>query len=150
MPVDVAIIDADGNVLYQGAIAKGKARSTSFDLNSLPDGQYTMTAGNSNWWMSQPINIQNNALVVNGTNAMQLVHPTVTAYEKGKVEVVMPATNVTDASVSIYDMQNVLVHNGTLQGSVGRFDLSALPSGAYTFVVGPNQKQFTTRVDVRN
>ena len=34
--VDVAIIDADGNVLYQGFIAKNAKGATSFNLNNLP------------------------------------------------------------------------------------------------------------------
>ena len=149
-PVDVAIIDADGNVLYRGVISKNAKRATSFNLNSLPDGQYYLTAGNNAWWMSQGLTIKGNALNVDERSLQQLAKPTLTAYEKNKIEVVMPAKNISGANVAIYDAQNALVQTSTFTGPARRFDLSGLPDGAYTFVVGPDQKQFTTRVDIKH
>ena len=149
-PVDVAIIDADGNVLYRGLITKNNQRATSFNLNNLPDGQYYLTAGNNDWWMSQGLTIKANALSVDAKNLLQVAQPTLTAYEKNKIEVVLPVKNVDETTVAIYDPQNVLVQTDSFKGSVRRFDLSALPDGAYTFVVGPNQKQFTTRIDIQH
>ena len=146
----MAIIDADGNVLYRGIITKNAKRATSFNLKSLPDGQYYLTAGNNAWWMSQGLTIKANAVNVDAQNLQQLAQPTLTAYEKNKIEVVLPAKNVDEANVAIYDPQNVLVQTDTFKGSVRRFDLSAMPDGAYTFVVGPNQKQFTTRIDIQH
>ncbi|MFD2938045.1 DUF3244 domain-containing protein [Spirosoma flavum] len=148
--VDVAIIDADGNVLYKGVVAKSKQGTTSFNLNSLPDGQYYITATNDTYWMSQGITIKGNALIVDEHNLQQLTQPTLTAYEKNKFEVNLPAKNVEEASVAIYDAQNVLVQANAFKGSVGRFDLSGLPDGAYTFIVGPSQKQFTSRIDIKH
>lgn len=147
--VDVAIIDADGNVLYQGAATRNKTGQQSFNLKNLPDGQYYITAGTNAWWMSQGVIIRGNALTVDARNMQQVAQPTLTAYEKNKIEVTMPATNVRDASVAIYDAQNVLVHAEKFTGPARRFDLSSLPEGAYTFVVGPDQKHFSSRVDVR-
>ena len=147
--VDVAIIDTDGNVLYQGVAARNKTGQQSFNLKNLPDGQYYITAGTNAWWLSQGIIIRGNALTMDARNLQQVTQPTLTAYEKNKIEVTMPATNVTDASVAIYDAQNVLVHTEKFTGPARRFDLSSLPEGAYTFVVGPDQKHFSSRVDVR-
>ena len=148
--VDVALIDADGNVLYRGIISRNSKKATSFNLNSLPDGQYYLTAGNNAWWMSQGISIKANAINVDERNLQQLSQPTLTTYEKNKVEVNLPAKNIEESNVAIYDAQNVLVQTDSFKGSTRRFDLSGLPDGAYTFVVGPNQKQFTTRVDIRH
>ena len=147
--VDVAIIDTDGNVLYQGTVSQSKAGRQSFNLNSLPDGQYYITAGNNAWWMSQGVTIRGNALIVDARNLRQVMQPTLTAYGKNKIEVAMPATNVTDASVAIYDAQDTLVYSDKMTGPLRRFDLSSLPAGAYTFVVGPEQKHFSSRVDIR-
>lgn len=148
VPVDIAIIDTQGTVLYKGVV-RTKSGLQSFNLKNLPDGQYYITAGNNAWWMSQAVTIQGNGLTVDARNLQQVMQPTLTAYEKNKIEVTMPATNVTDASVSIYDAQNVLVHAEKFTGPARRFDLSSLPEGAYTFVVGPQQKHFSSRVDVR-
>jgi len=147
--VDVAIIDAEGNVLYQGIANQNKAGRQLFNLENLPDGQYYITAGNNAWWLSQGLTIRGSALTVDARNLQQVAQPTLTAYEKNKIKVTMPATNVKNASVAIYDAQNVLVHAEKFTGSVRRFDLSSLPEGAYTFVVGPDQKHFSSRVDVR-
>ncbi|QHW00979.1 T9SS C-terminal target domain-containing protein [Spirosoma endbachense] len=149
-PIDVAIIDADGNLLYRGLISKNKKGATSFNLNGLPDGQYFLTAGNNSWWLSQGLTIKGNTLSIDERNLQQVMEPSVLAYEKNKFEVNLPAKNVDEANVAIYDAQNVLVQVDSFKGAVRRFDLSALPDGAYTFVVGPNQKQFTTRVDIKH
>lgn len=146
--VDIAIIDADGNVLYQGTAAQNKTGQQSFNLKNLPDGQYYITAGNNAWWMSQGVTVRGNALTVDARNLQQVAQPILTAYEKNKIELTMPTTNVTDASVAIYDAQNVLVHAEKFTGPARRFDLSSLPEGAYTFVVGPEQKHFSSRVNV--
>ncbi|MBD2754489.1 T9SS type A sorting domain-containing protein [Spirosoma validum] len=148
--VDVAIIDADGNVLYRGLISKSTKGATSFNLNNLPDGQYFLTAGNNAWWMSQGLTIKANAVNIDARNLKEVAQPILTTYEKNKVEVTLPARNVDEANVAIYDAQNVLVQTDTFKGATRRFDLSALPDGAYTFVVGPDQKQFVTRIDIRH
>ena len=149
-PVDVAIIDADGNVLYRGLISRNRNKATSFNLNNLPDGQYFLTAGNNAWWMSQGLTIKANAISVDARNVQQVAKPILTAYEKNKIEVLLPTQNIDQANVAIYDAQNVLVQTDTFKGSTRRFDLSALPDGGYTFVVGPDQKHFTTHVDIRH
>ncbi|MVM37369.1 T9SS C-terminal target domain-containing protein [Spirosoma sp. HMF3257] len=149
-PVDLALIDADGNVLYRGVVTKNNQKATSFNLNSLPDGQYFLTAGNNAWWMSQSLTIKGNSVSVDERNVQQVAEPTLTVYEKNKIEVVLPSKNVEESTVAIYDTQNVLVQVDSFKGSTRRFDLSGLPTGAYTFVVGPNQKQFTTRIDIQH
>ncbi|WP_018621684.1 T9SS type A sorting domain-containing protein [Spirosoma luteum] len=148
--VDLALIDANGNVLYRGVIAKNEQLVTSLNLNNLPDGQYYLTAGNNAWWMSQGLTIKANSVNVDERNIQQVAKPTLTAYEKDKVEVVLPVNNVDESTVAIYDPQNVLVQTDSFKGSVRRFDLSSLPAGAYTFVVGPDQKQFTTRIAIQH
>ncbi|GAB3697188.1 hypothetical protein GCM10027592_21070 [Spirosoma flavus] len=148
--VDVAIIDADGTILYRGTISKSNQKPTQFNLNNLPDGQYFLTAGNDAWWMSQGITIKANTINVDERNLKQLVQPTLTAYDKNKVEVVLPSKNVDETNVAIYDAQNILVKTDSFKGESRRFDLSALPDGAYTFVVGPEQKQFMSRIDIRH
>ena len=149
-PVDLALIDADGNVLYRGIICKNNQKATSFNLNSLPDGQYFLTAGNNSWWMSQGLTIKANSVNIDERNLQQVAEPTITAYEKNKIEVVLPTKNVEESTVAIYDPQNVLVQVDSFKGTTRRFDLSSLPAGAYTFVVGPYQKQFTTRIDIQH
>ena len=148
--VDVAIIDVDGTVLYRGLISKNTKGSTSFNLNNLPDGQYYLTAGNNAWWMSQGLTIKGNAVNVDARNLQQVAQPILTTYEKNKIEVTLPAQNLNQADVAIYDAQNVLIQTDTFKGATRRFDLSAMPDGAYTFVVGPAQKQFISRVDIRH
>ena len=111
----MAIIDADGNVLYRGIITKNVKRATSFNLNNLPDGQYYLTAGNSAWWMSQGLTIKANALNVDDRNLQQLAQPILTAYEKNKIEVILPDKNIDEANVAIYDAQNVLVQTDRLK-----------------------------------
>jgi hypothetical protein len=149
-PVDVSIIDADGNLLYRGIVSKSQKGVTSFNLNKLPDGQYFVTATNDTYWMSQVLTIKGNSVIIDESNQKQLVQPTVSSYGKNKFEVNLPAKNVEEANVAIYDAQNVLVQTDSFKGSVRRFDLSSLPDGAYTFIVGPDQKQFATRIDIKH
>ncbi|AQG78591.1 hypothetical protein [Spirosoma montaniterrae] len=148
--VDVAVIDAEGNVLYKGIVAHNKAGRQLFNLANLPDGQYFITATSDAWWMSQGITVKGNALSVDARNLQQVSKPTVVAYEKNKVEVTLPASNLSGAHVTIYDAQSTAVYSDKFAGTTRRFDLSSLPDGAYTVVVGPDQKQFSTPLTIRH
>lgn len=147
-PVDVSIIDTDGTVLYQGSVTDSK-KVTAFNLKNLPDGQYYITAGTKTWWLSQGMTVRGNAVSIDAQKVQQVAQPTLTAYEKNKIEMTLPGTNVAQTNVTIYNEQSQPVYQDTFDGAVRRFDLTALPQGLYTFVVGPNQKQFTSRINVR-
>jgi len=147
--VDVTLIDTDGTVLYRGAIAGKDAKVTAFNLKNLPDGQYFITAGTDAWWMSQGMTVRGNAISIDAQKLQQVAQPTLTAYEKNKIEVALPATNVDMTNVTIYNAESQAVYQDTFKGAVRRFDLTSLPQGAYTFVVGPDQKQFSARIDIR-
>ncbi len=147
-PVDVSIIDTDGTVLYRATAAKSK-KATAFNLKNLPDGQYFITAGTNAWWMSQGLTIRGSSVNIDAQNLQQVAQPTLMAYEKNKIEMTIPGTNMAQNNVTIYNDQSQAVYQDTFNGAVRRFDLTSLPQGAYTFVVGPNQKQFTSRINVR-
>ncbi len=147
--VDVSIIDTDGTVLYRGAVAGKDGKVTAFNLKNLPDGQYFITADTDTWWMSQGMTVRGNTVNIDAQKVQQVTRPTLTAYEKNKIEMTLPTTNVAQTNVTIYDAQSQAVYQDTFKGAVRRFDLSSLPQGAYTFVVGPNQKQFSSRINVR-
>ncbi|MEZ0540076.1 T9SS C-terminal target domain-containing protein [Fibrella arboris] len=147
--LDVAVIDQAGTVLYTGAVQVKDSRGTSLNLTNLPDGRYYVTATNNDFWMSQGIMVLNDKVVVDAQNVTEVVRPSLVAYAKNKYEVVMPG--VKTLSVAIYDRMNDLVFTKSFgsAGEVHRFDLSSLPSGEYTFVYGPEQKQFIEHVAIK-
>lgn len=147
-PVDVSIIDTDGTVLYQGSVANSK-KSTAFNLKNLPDGQYFITAGTNMWWLSQGITVRGNTVSIDAQKVEQVAQPTLTAYEKNKIEMTLPSPSTAKTNVTIYNELSQPVYQDTFNGAVRRFDLTSLPQGSYTFVVGPDQKQFSSRIDVR-
>lgn len=148
-PVSVAMIDADGNVLYQGQVAAKNLSGMSFNMKSLPDGQYFITATNDTFWLSQALTVRGNDLIINEKSVSQLDKPTLTPYAKNKFEVTVPTTNLQSVNVAIYNQQNDLVFSDDLKATNSRrFDLSTLPAGAYTFVVGPEQKKFAEQIQI--
>lgn len=147
-PVEVAILDLTGTVLYQGTLSARDARGTSLNLMNLPDGRYYVTVTNDSFWMSQGLTVRRDLVSVDAQNVTELIKPALTAYAKNKYEIVMPG--VRDLTVSIYDRLNDLIFTKSFdKGEVHRFDLSSLPTGSYTFVYGPAQKQFTERVAIK-
>lgn len=145
--VDLAVIDEQGTVLHQSTIQVNNKRGVLLNMQNLPDGHYTLTATNNDFWVSQGITIHPNQLEIDTRNVTELVRPVVRAYAKNKFEVTMPG--VDKLTVSIYDRTNDLVYTHLFGvGSRHRFDLSSLPTGQYTFVYGPEQKQFTERVAI--
>lgn len=147
--MDVSVIDQTGTVLYSGQLRAKDSRGTSLNLASLPDGRYYVTATNNDVWMSQGIVVRNDQVSVDAQNVTEVVRPALVAYAKNKYEVVMPG--VKSLTVAIYDRLNDLVFTKSFgsAGEVHRFDLSSLPLGDYTFVYGPEQKQFTERVAIK-
>lgn len=147
-PVEMAIIDADGTTLYRGDVKAKLAGVTVLNLTNLPDGHYYLTATNNDFWTSQGLTVQNDQVRVDAQNTTTLVKPTLIPYGKNKFEIAMPGTQT--LNVALYDESNALVFNETYQkGDVHRFDLNKLPSGNYTFVVGPDSKQFTEQIAVQ-
>ncbi|WP_375446756.1 T9SS C-terminal target domain-containing protein [uncultured Fibrella sp.] len=147
--MDVSVIDQTGTVLYSGAVRAKDNRGTSLNLANLPDGRYYVTATNNDFWMSQGILVRNDQVTVDAQNVTEVVRPALVAYAKNKYEVVMPG--VKTLNVAIYDRMNELVFTKSFgsSGEVHRFDLSSLPTGEYTFVYGPEQKQFTEHVAIK-
>jgi len=146
--VQMAIIDNNGTTLYKGDIRPNAGQGTSVNLANLPDGHYYLTATNNDFWVSQGLTIRNNQVSVDAQNATALVKPTLIPYGKNKFEIAMPGTKI--VNVALYDRLNELVFSETYEkGAVHRFDLNRLPEGNYTFVVGPDYKQFTERVMVK-
>ncbi len=147
-PMDVAVMDQEGVILYQEAIRVRNSRGLLMNLNNLPDGRYYITATNNDVWMSQGISKRNDQVSIDAQNTTELVRPALVAYAKNKYEVAMPGADA--LSVAIYDRMNELVYTQSFKKSaVHRFDLTALPTGEYTFVYGPEQKQFTERVAIK-
>jgi len=146
--VEMAIIDADGTTLYKGDVRARAGQGTSINLANLPDGHYFLTATNNDFWLSQGLTIRNDQVSVDVQNASALVKPTLVPYGKNKFEIAMPGTKM--VNIALYDRINTLVFSETYEkGEAHRFDLNRLPEGDYTFVVGPDFKQFTERIAVQ-
>ncbi|MEZ0483696.1 T9SS C-terminal target domain-containing protein [Fibrella aquatica] len=147
--MDVAVIDQIGTVLYAGSFRAKDSRGTSLNLSNLPEGRYFITATNDDVWMSQGIMVNNDQVSVDAQNVTEVVRPALVSYAQNKYELVMPGVN--SLTVAIYDRMNDLVFTKSFgsAGEVHRFDLSSLPSGDYTFVYGPSEKQFTERVAIK-
>jgi hypothetical protein len=147
---EVALIDAEGTVLYQGVLKPNGQKPTAFNVNTLPDGQYYLTATNDEFWFSQGLTISNNRLTVNAQTMQEVARPTLTAYDRNKFELTLPARNVSAVNVAIYNGNDELVFSDNFRNSPARrFNLDGLPVGDYTVLVGPDQKRFAQRIAIR-
>jgi hypothetical protein len=147
---EVALIDAEGTVLYQGVLKPNGQKPTAFNVNTLPDGQYYLTATNDEFWFSQGLTISNNRLTVNAQTMQEVARPTLTAYDRNKFELTLPARNVPAVNVAIYNGNDELVFSDNFRNSPARrFNLDGLPVGDYTVLVGPDQKRFAQRIAIR-
>ncbi len=151
--VIVSVTDADGNVLYNGPVKQRNGQNLAkpavlFNFNSLPDGDYKLTAEADAWYYSQNIAVNGNALTINEQSACQLSLPTVTTYAPNKIEVVMSSQNVKNLNIWLYNADNELVYNNVLIAGRGRFDLNSLPVGNYNLAVGSTDKQFNKLVSI--
>ncbi|OIN57599.1 hypothetical protein [Arsenicibacter rosenii] len=146
--VQVSLTDADGNVLHQGTAIDRYQQGISYDLNSLPDGQYFLAVTNDAWWTSQPFEINGNTLSVDDKRVTQVMRPVVSSYAKNKVQLTVQSTNVPEMTVALYDKNNELVFAEHMSGVVKRYDLSTLPAGRYTMSVGSPAKKFSELIDI--
>lgn len=151
--VSVSVTDADGNVLYNGQLKRTTSQDMAkpaalFNFNSLPDGNYKLTAEADAWYYSQNLTVNGNTLTINEQSASQLALPTITAYAPNKIEVTMLAQNVKNLNVWIFNADSELVFNSELASGRGRFDLNSLPVGNYSLAIGSTDKQFTKSVSI--
>lgn len=145
--VEMVLVDDNGTVLYKGQIRSISGKATSVNLTNLPDGHYFLTATNNEFWMSQGLTIHNNQVSIDPQNKSSLVKPTLVSVGKNKFK--LNVDGAEKVNVAIYDQINALVFSETYEkGEVPKFDLNRLPIGGYTFVVGPDFKQFTEQIIV--
>lgn len=146
--LDVELKDKEGVLVYSGELQGGENVATQFNLNALPNGEYTLNCSNENFWSSQQLAITNGNVEINENSYKEALAPKVETIAINRFEVVTTNKNLADMEVTIADRTGEVVYNGYLSAA-SRFNLGHLPSGEYSFEFGVADKSFKQFVKVK-
>ena len=136
--------DAQHNILFEQTINKTEKYAKSFNVKLLPEGEYMVEISDDLRSKVLPISITENAVNIEYAQRHELYRPTVS--EKGsKVYVSQFSPNCTPLYVAIYNKNNELVYEETLEGKMdlGKvFDFSNSYNGEYRFYLESQGKTY--------
>jgi hypothetical protein len=148
---NLAIKDLNGYVFYSESIQKASdSFSKSFDLTTLPNGDYKIEVEGSVKITTYPISIENNKIVTTNVQKTETFKPSlVERGDKVYVSKFNPENNPLE--VSIYNERGELVYEETLEGQLelGRIYNFSKAQGTYTLAMHTNDKTYTKTVTIQ-
>ncbi|MCU0339681.1 MAG: hypothetical protein MUE30_07340 [Spirosomaceae bacterium] len=144
--MDVELTDNQGVSVYRGTVKSGENIVKLFDLNALPNGEYTLNCTNEAFWSVQRFNIKNGAVEINQDSYQEASAPTVKLYGQNRFEVV--SKNALATTITITNNTGEVMYDGKLtEGTV--FNLDRLTTGEYRFEFSVGQAIFRQYVSVK-
>ncbi|MFN4146473.1 MAG: hypothetical protein ACK4GN_11665 [Runella sp.] len=146
--LEVVLKDNEGTTVHTGKIQGGENMVTLFNLNSLPNGQYTLSCANASFWSAQNLVIKNGEVEIVENTYQEAFKPSVEEIGNNRFAVTTFNKNVADMPVIISDLQGETLYSGYLS-TANRYNLNNLPAGEYVFEFAVGDKSFKQYVKVK-
>ncbi|WP_231490175.1 hypothetical protein [Pedobacter sp. Leaf170] len=150
--IELAINDAvDNRLIYQESIHASGASTKTYDLNELPDGEYTLNVTTGSQLAQYQINIVNNKAEVSEPKITEVFKPIL---EKDSAMVTLSLDNADKSpiEVEIVNEFNEQLYKETFTNRAKltkKFNVGSTPSKELTFIVTTNKQQFTKTIESR-
>jgi len=145
----VSISDKQGDVIFEENIkAKDGKISRTYDLGSLPEGNYILEAENGAKVARYAIKIEGKTASVSEKAIAEILKP-VLIKKDGIVTVNIKDVENTPVEIKLYDENNVELYNETFTGAANlakRFDTKKINAEKFTFVMKYNNKMFVETI----
>lgn len=148
--VDVAIYSANNDVLYQKRTNAKKGTSKTYDLNSLPDGDYTLKMSTDLKVATYNIQIKDGYASVAEPVVTDLLSPVITKKD-GFVTLNLVSVPKGALEVEVLDQERNQVYNKVFQGGaplIKKFDVARGINRELTFIVRSGDQVFAETVQM--
>ncbi|SFA47083.1 hypothetical protein SAMN04488511_106141 [Pedobacter suwonensis] len=147
--INLSLIDAYDEVLFEESIHAPAASSKIYDLNELPDGKYTLKAESDVKVAKYNIVIKNGEAIVSEPKISNIFKP---VYTKKDQVITLNLENLENnpVEVSVYNEYNDVVYNEVFKDKsqlVKKFNISKTDSKELTFVVKYNDDSFVKTIE---
>jgi hypothetical protein len=146
----ITLKDRRNNILYSQSIEKGESFAKTFNLELLPEGDYTVEIENAIKVKAMNLVVGEETVMVSEASESEFYKPVVTG--KGSIVYVTKfAPDNAPLYVAIYNMRNELVYEETLEGKIDlgkKYDFSKSYDGAYRFHLESNGMAYNHLVSV--
>jgi hypothetical protein len=148
--VDVSIYSADNEVVYEQTMNAVKGSTKTYDLNLLPDGNYSFKLKTDAKTAEYSIQLKDGKAVVSDPLVADLVQPVIT---KENEIITLNFANAPEGplEVQILDGANEAVFNRVFEGDakfVKKFDVARVDLKELTFIIRSAKQVFTKTVQM--
>jgi len=148
--VDVSIYSADNELIYDQKINAVKGGTKTYDLNSLPDGDYRFKLKTDSKFAEYKIQIKDGQALVSEPVVADVVQPVLTK-ENGIVTLNFENAPEGPLEVQILDRNNEAVYNRVFEGDakfIKKFDVARIDMKELTFIIKSADQVFTKTVQM--
>ncbi|WP_412467751.1 hypothetical protein [Pedobacter sp. KLB.chiD] len=147
--INVSLIDAYDEVLFEESIHATAASSKIYDLNELPDGKYTLKAASDEKVAKYNVLIKNGEAIVSEPKISRIFKPVFT--KKDQV-ITLNLENLENnpVEVRVYNEYNDVVYNEVFKDKsqwLKKFNVGRTDSKELTFVVKYNDDSFVKTIE---
>ncbi|WP_343855481.1 hypothetical protein [Fulvivirga kasyanovii] len=149
--VNVELKDVDNFRLYKETNIQNGEYLKGFDMQSLPDGEYTLEIENNQRIEMFALSIINGKLSINRDNRLVIHKPSINQ-SGNKVDIALQKTHEEPLKLAILDNTNDIIFEDTLADNgnlTKRYDMSRLGPGSYTMRIGIAGKYFSRSIRIQ-
>ncbi|MBL6446276.1 hypothetical protein JMN32_08150 [Fulvivirga sp. 29W222] len=149
--VNVVLKDGNNFSLYKETYINSDEYLKGFDLQSLPDGEYTLEIENNQRIEMFALSIINNKLSINKDSRLVIHKPSINQ-NGNKVDVALQKLQEAPLKLSILDNTNDIIFEDTLADNgnlTKRYDMSRLGPGSYTMRIDIAGKLFSQSIRIQ-
>jgi hypothetical protein len=150
--VHLSLRSQNDELLFEENISAAGSINRTYNLDALPNGEYTLTAETAFTISQYNVEVADNSAVISEDPSAEISKPVV-VNKKGRVSVSIINKEQTPIEIAIYDENNEELYTEIIAGKkvslVKMFDFNSVPGGKYTFVTKYSNKTFTDTVSTQ-
>ena len=149
--LELSLKDAKGFILASESIESGVKFAKRFNLDNLPDGNYTLHLESPTVLKVQPISIENNTLFIKKDKAKNIFKPSIQVKEN-HIDLTLLQLRRADTQIKLLSGNGTVLYIEDVHqfGSIQkRFNTAQLPAGNYQVVVRTSGQIFHEIVSLK-
>lgn len=149
---NLSIIGANNEVLFEQKIFAKASSTKTYDLNALPDGNYTMKVESGSRLAQYDITITNNQALFSAPKITELYKPVITKGEDDVITLNFEQPKAGEVEVQVLNESNDELYTQVFKNKAKltkKFNISRADGNALTFVVKYDNQTYVKTIETR-